>query len=257
MTEEALRNLVARLGEMNSSQLLSTTPLSGRLGGSLGRARLDAALRSELGVSTPEIYRAQTFGELCAALGAGTAQAERAIAPIASNANGAATEKNLVAVGVDVEAVAAMPVAPDYREDTFYRETFTPREISYALLQPNPRATFAGMWCAKEALRKVDSAAIGSNWKNLEVVHDEAGKPGLVVDGKPATGDLSLSHSEDIAVAVYVEARMSAPAPNRAEASPAQPALPAPAKTGALALAIALFSLALSIAVAVLSLLRH
>lgn len=257
MTEDALRDLVARLGEIDRSQLISTTPLSGRLGGSLGRARLDSVLRSEFGVSAPEIYRAKTFGDLCAALGDGTAQPVLATAPVAPPSSNALTDKGRISVGVDVEAVAAMPLTSDYREDSFYHETFTPREISYALLQPNPRATFAGMWCAKEALRKADPGAAGSSWKNLEVVHDETGKPGLIVVGKPVPGDLSLSHSEETAIAVYVEARLSTLRPTSPDVLSDLPVTPVSARTGRQALVIALLALAFSITTTVLVLLHR
>ena len=53
-----------------------------------------------------------------------------------------------------MQEIAALPVTADYWDHEFYRETFEPSEIAYAVVQSDPRTHLAGFWCAKEALRK-------------------------------------------------------------------------------------------------------
>ncbi|MGB0064479.1 MAG: 4'-phosphopantetheinyl transferase superfamily protein, partial [Terracidiphilus sp.] len=173
--------------------------------------RFEAALRNNLGMANAGTQQAVTFGDVCRILGiegdsasvpetAGTNVAPD-VSTVAANSVGAPAG---ILVGIDVEPIAALPEASDYWEHEFYKSTFSPREIAYALLQPSPRETFAGAWCAKEALRKVWPGLAQAEWTALEVIHDVSGKPAMTVDGKPAGGALSISHTGDIAVAVFV-----------------------------------------------------
>jgi len=261
MTAEVLQELVSSLSGKDKAHITAATALSSLLQGSLGRLRLEAALRHRLGVSNAKIKQARTFGDLCALVGAdgrnGT-QPESATVqdlprPVLLSSNGAS--HNGVQVGIDVQDLAALPEAGDYWEHEFYKSTFSPREIAYALLQPSPRATFAGQWCAKEALRKANPALADAAWTSLEVVHDAAGKPDMTIDGQPAAGALSVSHAGDLAVAVFVVAPPPAPAPAPPPIVPA-PA-PAPAKAGGKTSAVlAVVALLIAVAALVIVLLR-
>jgi phosphopantetheine--protein transferase-like protein len=209
MTEEVLREFVAALSNKEKAQIVAVTPLSALLPGSLGRTRLDAALRNKLGVKNPGVYQAVTFGDLCRLLGAapqdGAPAAAAVPAPIPLALSlGTGNGAKKIQVGIDLEPIASLPPATDYREDEFYKNTFTAREIAYALLQPSPQETFAGTWCAKEALRKADPALAQEPWTALEVIHDGSGNPSLTVNGRPVDGALSVSHSGGMAVAVFV-----------------------------------------------------
>ena len=166
------------------------------------------------------------------------------------------TTGSSITVGADVESLAAMPEATDYWEDDFYKTTYTSREIAHALLQPSPRASFAAMWCAKEALHKADPSLANTNWQMIEVIHDDLGKPGLLVNGRQPAGALSLSHTDEIAFAVFVSAQEpKAVAP--ASPLPQQSIAPAYGHRGRLTLMISTLALLLSIAAFALSFLRH
>ena len=109
-------------------------------------------------------------------------------------------------IGIDIEAVAALPEADDYREAGFYRDTFTPSEIAYCLRQPNVRASFCGTWATKEAILKAGLAPMAlSDLRQVEIQRDEDGRP--VFPG----ASLSISHTGDTAVAVCLA--LSAPKP--------------------------------------------
>jgi phosphopantetheine--protein transferase-like protein len=210
MTEEYLREIVAKLGRIDPRLLNSTTQLTGPLGSSLGRARLDAALRAQSGVSSPAIYTVATYGELCKVLGIGSlSSAETTIdsQPMIAHLTIPCSER-YIRIGVDMESLEALPTTLDYWEDEFYKRTFTLQETAYALLQSSPKASFAAMWCAKEALRKAHSELAQVDWKMIEVIHAADGKPSFVIDGDPIGGALSMSHNDDIAFAAYVSLKL-------------------------------------------------
>jgi phosphopantetheine--protein transferase-like protein len=252
MNEESLREVVSKLAKIDPGHLSAATLLNGPLGGSFGRARLDANLRSQFGVSNPAVYNVNTFGDLCAVLGIATSADPSPRAADPSQALpvaqiGAHTAGSGVAVGVDAESVSAMPEVADYWEDDFYKTTFTSREIAHALLRPSPRASFAAMWCAKEALRKADASLANVDWQVIEVIHDDLGKPGILVNGREPAGALSMTHTDELAFAVFVSAKMPEPvAP--VTPLPAQAVLETPRHRGRGAPIIAVLALLFSIA---------
>lgn len=110
-------------------------------------------------------------------------------------------------VGLDLEQIEALPQADDYREHAFYRDNFTPAEIAYCIRQPNVRASFCGLWAAKEAVLKSGAAvAQGTTLAHIEIGRDEAGRP-----THPGCA-LSISHTPQTAAAVCLLGA-AAPAP--------------------------------------------
>jgi len=255
MTEEHLRSTISKLAHVDSGIITWTSSLSRLLGNSLGQARLDAALRSEYGIVNQSIYKVGTFGELCSVLGIDSSSETVAAAPesaaaLPTIARGSETSFR---VGVDVESVKAMPVVLDYWNDDFYKNTFTNQEIAYALLQTSTQASFAAMWCAKEALRKTDAELRQADWQRLEVVHDSNGKPNLMVDGL-ACGALSLSHTDEIAIAIFV----AGPLPQQINSVyPLPPASTPLTGTSRRYAVISILALLISIATLSISFLRH
>jgi len=121
-------------------------------------------------------------------------------------------------VGLDVEDIRSLPEASDYWEHEFYRGSFARSEISYAVLQSDPRMHFAGFWCAKEALRKCDPSFASVSPALTAVAHDSNGRPYLTMDAEAGLvrlpHALSISHTAELATAIVV-------------AMPAQPVTPA------------------------------
>ena len=102
-----------------------------------------------------------------------------------------------LSVGIDIEEVASMPHADDYREHPFYQDNFTASEIAYCLLQANVRASFCGTWAAKEAVLKTGVvAAPEGHLKAIEIKRDGAGRPLF------PQCSLSISHTASTAVAM-------------------------------------------------------
>jgi len=209
---EQLRSLVATMLSLSPAEVGDGTSLAA-LNTSLGSAKLRLGLK-RLGFTLPVNAKPATFAGLVAAL-SGEAVAEspaKAAAPVAAASTGSLGS---LKVGLDVEDIRSLPVAADYWEHEFYRGTFAKSEIAYAVLQAEPRTHFAGFWCAKEALRKCDSAFAGVSPEKTAVAHDADGQPYLMFDSGAGPERLahavSISHTSEVATAVVV-AGVAAPA---------------------------------------------
>ncbi len=156
------------------------------------------------------------------------------------------------AIGTDIqdidelfpEEIADLKSAPDLAG------IFTQKELAYAESRPDPYATLAGLFAAKEAIVKCDGAE--RPLASIEITHEETGKP--VTEGYL----ISISHTKRTAFAVALAAADPAPVPEPpAPATAPEPAAapqPAPAKlsgTGLLLVGIAIAAAALYIFVGV------
>jgi phosphopantetheine--protein transferase-like protein len=118
-------------------------------------------------------------------------------------------------VGLDIEDVASLPEAEDYREHFFYRDNFSPAEIAHCLLQGNVRASFCGIWAAKEAILKSElKPTTSARLIDIQITYDDSGRP------THPSCYISISHTAHTAVAVC----LPKPAP-----ALTKPALPMPA----------------------------
>jgi len=115
-------------------------------------------------------------------------------------------------VGVDIEEVSAINID----NETFVERNFTEREIGYCSSSPNPQASFAGRWSAKEAVFKslgVASRGAGAPLKEIEILKNENGAPIVYLHGEAAKAaknaklkevTVSISHSDTQAIAIAV-----------------------------------------------------
>ncbi len=85
---------------------------------------------------------------------------------------------------------------------------FTPAELAYCRTYRDPHEHLAARFAAKEAVVKALGApkGLGLEWKDLEVVRAESGRPGVRFKGslsrwKKLKVQLSLSHTRRYAVA--------------------------------------------------------
>jgi holo-[acyl-carrier protein] synthase len=102
-------------------------------------------------------------------------------------------------VGIDIEAIASLPETNDFRKTGFYTMNFTPAEISYCILQPDPYASFAGLFAAKEAIVKANGDYRSKTFNDFEIGHSVTGRP-----THPGF-NLSISHAAGLAVGVAVQ----------------------------------------------------
>jgi phosphopantetheine--protein transferase-like protein len=105
-------------------------------------------------------------------------------------------------VGIDIEDIFNMPVADDFRENRFYTDNFSKKEISHCILQADPRASFAGKFAAKEAIIKADNSYKSTPFNQIEILND---------DGKPFFNEfsISISHTTNQAVAVAIKGEVN------------------------------------------------
>ncbi|KAF2396135.1 hypothetical protein EJ06DRAFT_500524 [Trichodelitschia bisporula] len=115
-------------------------------------------------------------------------------------------------VGVDVESVTGINI----ENETFINRNFTAAEQAYCRKAPNPQASFAGRWSAKEAVFKalsVQGKGAGAALKDIEIAADANGAPVVQFHGDAQKAakkagvksvSVSISHTDDQALAVAV-----------------------------------------------------
>jgi len=100
--------------------------------------------------------------------------------------------------GIDIEDISRFNMVTDYREDEFYRQNFSPAEIAWCILQPNPLASFGGKFAAKEAIVKADNRFKFIPFYKIEVLNDPDGKPQF------KGFEISISHTQTTAIAMAI-----------------------------------------------------
>lgn len=124
----------------------------------------------------------------------------------------------IVGTGVDIIEVERMERAVRRHGDRLLRRLFTPGELAYAARSETHRMRrLAARFAAKEAaLKALGTGLRGVRWVDIEVVHDDLGRPGLRLSGAVAARaaemaivrlHLSLSHCKEYAVAQVVVER--------------------------------------------------
>jgi holo-[acyl-carrier protein] synthase len=112
----------------------------------------------------------------------------------------------IVGIGVDLVEIARLEGALR-RTPALAARLFTEGE------RTAPSASLAACFAAKEAAAKALGAPAGLRWADVEVVHDQAGRPGLAVRGTVADAasrlgvrrwHLSLTHDGGVSVAFVV-----------------------------------------------------
>jgi len=92
------------------------------------------------------------------------------------------------------------------RAPRFLQRVFTSREIAYCRSKKNPWPHFAVRFAAKEAVWKALDRSL--SLKDISVGRGPDGRPRVLLRGRRAAGfALSLSHSDDYALAVAIRSR--------------------------------------------------
>lgn len=116
--------------------------------------------------------------------------------------------------GIDIIEVSRIKAVME-RDIGFREKIFTPGEIAYCETKKHKFENYAARFSAKEAFLK----AIGTGWRfgirfaDIDVFHDEYGKPMIRLSGKAeelsreegiSKIHVSLSHLKEIATAIVV-----------------------------------------------------
>ena len=198
---ENAKNIIATFLKVEPSEITENTFMDkSAIPGSILIHRMYSTLSSE-GYHIVNHDSIRTYGDFLNALNHGKSSSET---PKTVKKDIVKKEKNVntssgMKVGIDIEDIINMPVVSDYREEKFYTENFSSKEISYCILQADPRASFAGKFSLKEAIIKADNSYKSVPFKEIEILNDSLGKPYF--------GDfaLSISHTTNQAVAVAIK----------------------------------------------------
>lgn len=205
--QDAFIEDIEKLYEIRREKLTNDFNLNqGQAAGSLGRAKLDSILRKH-GLIHPAVYQIKTYGELKNLVMNEPITPQPVAAPSVIMAS-TTTLSDTQSIGIDIEKVARFPNVTDYWENTFYKDHFGPREISYCIKQDNPTEHFAGRWCAKEALFKCFMHLQTVPFKNIEIIAGTDKKlRAYLLDNNTEQllpANVSISHTKDYAMAVAI-----------------------------------------------------
>ncbi len=104
-------------------------------------------------------------------------------------------------VGVDIEEVGRFK--DSYQDQHFIKLIFTEKEIEYCQSKKEPYISFAGKFCAKEAVIKASDEKLGM--KDIEILNDASGKIKVFIKREEnKTINCSISHTKDYAVSFVV-----------------------------------------------------
>ncbi|MDY0298156.1 MAG: holo-ACP synthase [Acidobacteriota bacterium] len=117
-------------------------------------------------------------------------------------------------IGIDMVEIRRVREALD-RNPHFADKLFTPGEIAYCESMARRETHYAARFAAKEAFFKALGTGwrLGMGWQEVDVRHDELGKPLLHLSGRTAEEfrrrrlrclHLSITHERNQAVAVVV-----------------------------------------------------
>lgn len=116
----------------------------------------------------------------------------------------------ITGIGIDIEPIERWS-DPDPR-------LFTERELSYCQSQARPAESFAGRWCAKEAVVKAFGGVARVGIREVEILAGDAGEPVAVLPAELTDRGFGVlvSIAHDATQAIAVAAVVNANPPERA-----------------------------------------
>ena len=92
----------------------------------------------------------------------------------------------IVGLGIDICDIKRIENTLTKYGDKFKRRCFTEKEISRCNKVKNCSACFAKRFASKEATAKALGTGInqGVNWKNIEIINFNSGKPKIILHGQ-------------------------------------------------------------------------
>jgi len=119
----------------------------------------------------------------------------------------------IIGNGIDIVEINRIKKALE-RSNRFLNRIFTEYERTYISSRKENINTVAGLFAAKEAVSKALGFGIrGYKWTNIEIRHDDYGKPLVLLTGKAKeiafkkninNLHISISHSDTYAVAFVI-----------------------------------------------------
>ena len=108
-------------------------------------------------------------------------------------------------IGIDIADIARFRKFAAQKKDRFLTNTFSENEREYCFSYRDPAPHLAGMFAAKEAVRKTSKKFL-LPFSELEVRHHESGSPEMWVRGRKVPSlAISITHASEFACAVALK----------------------------------------------------
>jgi len=105
-------------------------------------------------------------------------------------------------VGIDIEQIQRFEkMLKKFDKKTLLR-VFSQTELDYCFSKKYPHIHLCGKFCAKEAFFKATNLKIPLS--KIEILNDTNGAPYIYIDNKQFSADISISHTDEYAVAVVI-----------------------------------------------------
>lgn len=111
----------------------------------------------------------------------------------------------IIGVGIDIVDISRITSLLQKFGNHFVNKIFTPKEIAFCKSRSSSVSSFAKMFSLKEAMIKALSNAKGLAWHDMEISHDENGKPLMTLSGIALKNLLSKTNNFNIQVSVSDE----------------------------------------------------
>lgn len=112
---------------------------------------------------------------------------------------------------IGIDSVEISRIAESLNNDRFLNEYFGSAEISELEKRGKPFQSVAACFAAKEAFSKAVGTGFGAfSLNEVEVLHNENGKPYLLLSGKAKelsqgfSSDISITHTKSTATAIVI-----------------------------------------------------
>ncbi|MFA5039964.1 MAG: holo-ACP synthase [Candidatus Omnitrophota bacterium] len=106
--------------------------------------------------------------------------------------------------GIDIVEIKKLERAVGRWGDIFLNRIYTDRELAYSRNKRYPLQHLAARFAAKEAIFKALGNSPKLNFKDIEIINDVHGKPYCRIKKRRSAIALSLSHTENYAVACAI-----------------------------------------------------
>ncbi|MBQ3102600.1 holo-ACP synthase [bacterium] len=106
-------------------------------------------------------------------------------------------------IGCDIEQVSRFKGKSREQDEKFLNRLFTQNELDYCFSKTKPEESLCARFCAKEAYIKAKGAQ-DTPFNEIEIIAKDSKKPALYVRGVKIEGDVSISHTEEYAMAVVL-----------------------------------------------------
>jgi phosphopantetheine--protein transferase-like protein len=108
-------------------------------------------------------------------------------------------------IGIDIISIKRFKklVKDDFE---YWNKFFSQDEWEYSFKKPDPHASLAGIYAAKEAVMKAVGGKVLGRADKINISHERDGKPSVRIEEKINKNiHISISHTSDTAVAVAIK----------------------------------------------------